>query len=139
MTAGVRLQELDIRYMTEPALRVVDPADGKVLQTWSGREEWNAAEDWFYTAGFKLTRIRRNLYIPVEVFAEANGPYKPYTRQEFRELCDKCSNVREITALIAQTRLPGNSWLYLIVFVAAVTAFFGILRLLRHRRKPVTE
>ena len=91
MTTGIRLEAVKAEYAREPKLRM----DGKSVEP-------------FETSRPTLRFVPNEFYIPVEEFAEATGPSVPYTREEFRALCDRAGSNEGIIHAVERGRFSGR-------------------------------
>jgi hypothetical protein len=117
MTTGIRLEKVKAEYVREPQFRL----DGKVLEN-RYTQEYNG-----------ITLAPREFYLPVEEFAEATGPSTPYTREEFRALCDAAEN-RE--AIIRAVENDGARERHSFRYITAsfVLAAFAVIAGYRRRK-----
>ncbi len=88
MTTGIRLLKVKAEYARPPRFRV----DGKLISA-----DQNPNYEGIHLAP-------REFYIPVEEFAEATGPSTPYTREEFRALCDAAGSREDIIRAVENGR-----------------------------------
>ncbi|MBX3176634.1 MAG: hypothetical protein KF886_04680 [Candidatus Hydrogenedentes bacterium] len=92
MTTGIRLLKVKAEYARPPRLRI----DGELLP-----EDANPG---FYGMAFGESEF----YLPVEEFAEATGSSAPWTREEFRALCDRAGSHAAITRAVENGRFSGD-------------------------------
>jgi hypothetical protein len=106
MTTGIRLLKVKAEYARPPRFRV----DGKLISA-----DQNPDYEGIHLAP-------REFYLPVEEFAEATGPSTPYTREEFRALCDAAGSREDIIRAVENGRFlrPFRKWQYAAVLVLAL-------------------
>jgi hypothetical protein len=126
MTTGIRLEKVKAEYVREPQFRL----DGEVLRD-RDTQEYNG-----------ITLAPREFYLPVEKFAEATGPSTPYTREEFRALCDAAGS-REAVIRAVENGGPSNPVSRRVVLVVVAVLITGVLASsfakARKRRRATSE
>jgi hypothetical protein len=126
MTTGIRLEKVKAEYVREPQFRL----DGEVLRD-RDTQEYNG-----------ITLAPREFYLPVEEFAEATGPSTPYTREEFRALCDAAGS-REAVIRAVENGGPSNPVSRRVVLVVVAVLITGVLASsfakARKRRRATSE
>ncbi len=137
MTLGVKLCKIKATYLKVPHLRMIDD-DGEVYAELKGDTSGIK-----YDEKSKIVCAPQEFYLPVEVFAEATGPATPFTREEFRALCDKYKSkdaiVRAIENRDAYIRLQ-KPVIYVIIFVVVLLGVFTAINVIRRsRRATVTD
>jgi hypothetical protein len=129
MTTGIRLQKIKAYYVRGPRARLVEEGSGKVVADFSTESGVGEVP----TVWWQYRLVPSEYFLPVEVFAEAEGPANPMTREEFRALCDRLGSKE---AIIRAVEGRGGSARGLALFAAAaVVLALGCLLLVRHVRR----
>jgi len=110
MTTGIRLLKVKAEYGRPPRFRV----DGKLISA-----DQNPNYEGIHLAP-------REFYLPVEEFAEATGPSTPYTREEFRALCDAAGS-REAIIRTVENGGPSNPVSRRFVLAVVAILITGVL------------
>jgi hypothetical protein len=97
MTIGVKVLKVKAEYIKRPLIQILDLESDRIIQEIPTNKETGLISGTHLQ--YKFTP--EEYYLPVEVFAEATGPAKPLTRDEFRRLCHKCRNEKEVIHAIA--------------------------------------
>ncbi len=130
---GVTMKRLYVRWR-RPALRFYEADSGEVLFELGPHQEGEGYGSdmglwkWCQTQGIDIHNETSTRYLlPVQVFAVADGPLEPFTREEFRALCDRHQNQKAIVRAVEEYgtfpwRLVGT----LLAFVA-VGVVLGLL------------
>jgi len=126
MTTGIRLLKVKAEYARPPRFRV----DGKLISA-----DQNPNYEGIHLAP-------REFYLPVEEFAEATGPSTPWTREEFRALCDAAGS-REAIIHAVQNDRPSNALIGRVVLVIVAILLAGVFASsfakARNRRHATTK
>jgi len=122
MTCGVRLAKLKAEYVKRPTLRFADVETGKLLEELGPDSESGYLKEIPISYKYAPTR----LWLPVEVFAEADGSAEPMTRKEFRALCDGCRTKEEIVAAVGGRAESGKRKLLLAVLGICAACALGV-------------
>lgn len=115
MTTGIRLEKVKAEYLRPPKLELgsgptVEP--GNILGY-----------------GQSIRFVPYEFYLPVEMFAEATGPNVPYTREEFRQICDDAGSPEEIIDSIASGKIKtGSSFAFLCAAIAGAAMMLVFVR-----------
>jgi len=132
MTVGVKLLKIKADYVKRPRVQIVDLESGDVIQEISTGEESGVITG----THLKYRFVPEECFLPVEVFAEATGPAKPFTRDEFRRLCDQCKSKRKVVQAIQSTVIFNPFGTLAIVVVAGVGIFLMIFLFRFLKNKP---
>jgi len=140
MTFGVKLLKIKAEYLKPPVVKIVkvwDQRDVEYEQQFGGSQDpceieyMYEPEPWHDPCKIECKYEPEEYYMPVEIFAEATGPAEPFTREEFRNLCNQCKNKEEIVRAVEKEATvyelkkialwggigviaAGGIWLYLI-------------------------
>jgi hypothetical protein len=114
MTTGIRLEKVKAEYVRYPELRIGD----------------FRLTDEVPIARRYLRFVPHEFFLPVEIFAEATGPNVPYTREEFRALCDDAGNHEAIIRAVERGS-HAAPWPYALAGVAGVV--IAVLLIARFR------
>lgn len=117
MTTGIRLEKVKAEYVREPQFRL----NGEVLKDRGTQENKG------------ITLAPREFYLPVEEFAEATGPSTPWTREEFRALCDAAGSREDIIRAVESGGARG--WLPLVYTIAGLSILGGFAGVVAYRRR----
>ncbi len=110
MTTGIRLLKVKAEYARPPRYRV----DGRLIS-----DDQNPNYEGIHLAP-------REFYLPVEEFAEATGPSTPYTREEFRALCDAAGSREAIIRQVENDRFA-NPVVHRFVLVIVAVLISGVV------------
>jgi len=135
MTVGVKLLKIKAEYVKKPRVLILGN-DSKINTTPQelplDKEEGSLPG---YPGQYKY--VPEEYFIPVEIFGEATGNPKPFTRDEFRQLCDKYKNKDDIIQAIESTNLlvDSRTLIFIIITVSglALVGLFYILKTKKNR------
>ncbi|MDQ1256470.1 MAG: hypothetical protein QG656_1066, partial [Candidatus Hydrogenedentes bacterium] len=104
MTVGVQLAKVKADYLRRPQIEILD-SEGAAIERLpvEGYPYGYPVCMWSCECVFAPLEV----FIPVEVFAEATGPAAPYTRDEFRALCDRNGSKAKIVKAIERGSASG--------------------------------
>jgi hypothetical protein len=122
MTLGVRLVKVKAEYARPPRFRV----DGEMLG------------DDGYPESHGIHLGPKEFYLPVEEFAEATGPGEPYTREEFRALCDRAGSREAIIQAVGRGHIGRRLQVIAMACIGLVVAGVAVLVIRRSGRHSGT-
>ena len=124
MTCGVKLLKVKAEYVKRPVIQVTDPETNKVYEIPTDTESGEVPGCYL-----PYRFMPEEYYMPIEIFAEATGPAKPFTREEFRKLCNGCKNKDEIIKAVRSKVTTEVTKPFIFgVIIAGVVLSFLLLR-----------
>lgn len=138
---GIRMVKVFVQYEQLPATRFQDSSTGALLhqspvQLAKDMSAWRRTYEFADGYDVALSFQQRAYSIPVEVFAELDGPLKPYTRAEFRALCDTYKSQSAIALAFKEGRRGGGNWTLIVVAAsAAALVLVLVMRIRRHSQR----
>lgn len=130
MTCGVRLAKLKAEYVKRPRVRFVDKESGELVEELAPDSSSGRLKEVPLPYKYEPTQV----WIPVEVFAEASGSAEPMTRKEFRELCNGCRTKDEIIAAVGGGRTSAGRLALAIAAGLCLVLAFGAMLFVKARR-----
>ncbi len=142
-TLGVKIITLSVSFIDPPAVRLQDTKTNKILFEKQPKERHDLYPRFETEDGkdVKFLFKGQSYLVPVQIFAEANGPLTPLTRTEFRALCDKHKTQEKILfALEKQSSTPPWHWIGFVLFGLMVAFFlYGYIALRRKQKQKHQE
>ena len=132
MVVGVKLLKIRADYVKRPQVQILDMETEEVVQQIPTDTESGRIADTYLQYKF----APEEYFLPIEVFGEATGSAEPLAREEFRKLCDRYKNRKEIIAAI-ESRTTLTISKPVIIFVIASTlmvAAIAMVRLIKKKR-----
>ncbi len=137
-TLGVKMITLTVSFIDQPAVRLQDTKTNEILFEKQPKERYDPYPPFKAKnrQTVALTQTKRFYLLPVQIFAEANGPLTPLTRTEFRALCDKHKTQEKILlALEKHSSTPPWYWIGFVLFGLMVALFLYAHIALRRKQK----